>query len=423
MEVKVEKSRLLYKARELFEALERTTGDPGDLANTLKHIAQTAQQFFNADACAIVAMNPITKRFIASQIVSGDLPQSNTQTFEQPQPEWLAQEFLERSVLVVEDLASRPKLHNTFTQLAGIHSLAVLALRMKYYQSPLGALYLYFKQQQQFNTENLELFQFFADQTSFILQESWLLRRYQIVAHIGQHINHELATIDNLFQRLQKHIDDFLDISCAFLLTIYQPQTNTADLYVQEKGNFIQLKDKPLQGACKYVLETKKTLFIRQMSKEAEHLPFKMATIPGTEPKESFIFVPLVLRDVPLGVLSIQHNRSDAYNQDDLLILQLLANHIALARHNIRLYDRLSLLNETGQLITQQLDSEQTLQATVDKIREATGADIVVLYPYLAIEQHFALPPRTSGTLQASSPESLSPNHPDGIAVMMLQRE
>ncbi|MFL5655250.1 MAG: GAF domain-containing protein [Ktedonobacteraceae bacterium] len=419
----MEKSRLLHKARELFEALERTTGDPGDLANTLKHIAQTAQQFFNADACAIFAMNPITKRFIASQRVAANLPKSNMEALEQPHPEWLAQKFLEQSVLVVEDLALMPELHNTFTRLEEVRSLAVLALRMKYYQRPLGALYLYFKQQQQFNTEDLEIFQFFADQTSFILQESWLLRRYQIVAHIGQHINQELATIDNLFQRLQKHIDDIVDISCAFLLTIYQPQTNTADLYVQEKGNFIQLKDKPLQGACKYVLETKKTLFIRQMSKEAEHLPFQLAPIPGTDPKESFIFVPLVLRDVPLGVLSIQHNRPDAYNQDDLLIIQLLANHIALTRHNIRLYDGLSLLNETGQMLTQQLDSEHTLQATVDKIREATGADIVVLYPYLAIEQHFALPPRTSGTLQASSPESMSPNQLDGIAVMMLQRE
>src|SRR5947208_3000469 len=166
MEVKVEKSRLLHKARELFEALERTTGDPGDLANTLKHIAQTTQQFFNADACTIFAMNPITKRFIVSQIVSGDLPQSHTKTFEQPQPEWLTQEFLERSVLVIEDLTLMPELHNTFTPLEGMRSLAVLALRMKYHQKPLGALYLYFKQQQQFNADNLELFQFFADQTS-----------------------------------------------------------------------------------------------------------------------------------------------------------------------------------------------------------------------------------------------------------------
>ena len=75
-------TQLLHKARELFEALEQTTGNPGDLPNTLKHIAQTAQKFFSADACAIFAMNPITKRFIVSQNVAGNLPKSNTKAFE-----------------------------------------------------------------------------------------------------------------------------------------------------------------------------------------------------------------------------------------------------------------------------------------------------------------------------------------------------
>src|SRR5205823_12849148 len=171
--------------------LEQTTGDPGDLSNTLKHIAQTAQKFFNSDACAIVAMNPITKRLTRSQSVSRDLQKSNFEAFEPALPEWLFQKFLEQSVFVVEDLALMPELHNTFTPLKGVRSLAALALRMRYHQRAPGVLYLYFKQRKQFNTEELELFQFFAYQASLTLQETWLLRRHQIVAHIGQDINHE----------------------------------------------------------------------------------------------------------------------------------------------------------------------------------------------------------------------------------------
>jgi len=48
-------------------------------------------------------------------------------------------------------------------------------------------------------------------------------------------------------------------------------------------------------------------------------------------------------------------------------VLQLLANHIALALNNISQYDTLRSLHETGQLLTQQLDSGDTLQVTVDK--------------------------------------------------------
>ena len=38
--------------------------------------------------------------------------------------------------------------------------------------------------------------------------------------------------IDLLFQKLQKHLVDILDINYALLLAVYQPQTNTLDLYL-----------------------------------------------------------------------------------------------------------------------------------------------------------------------------------------------
>ena len=137
-------TQLLYKARELFEALEQTSGNLKDFPETLENIVQIAQKVFQADACAIFAMNPITKRLIRSQSVSRDLQKSNFEAFEQPLPEWLIQKFLEQSVFVVEDLALMPELHTTFTRSEEVRSLAALALRMKYHQKALGVLYLYF---------------------------------------------------------------------------------------------------------------------------------------------------------------------------------------------------------------------------------------------------------------------------------------
>jgi hypothetical protein len=76
-------SHLLHKARELSDILEQTTGEPGDLLHTLQHIAQTAGKFFAADASAVFAMNPITNRFVESQISVGNVLQSNKKAFEQ----------------------------------------------------------------------------------------------------------------------------------------------------------------------------------------------------------------------------------------------------------------------------------------------------------------------------------------------------
>ncbi|HKF38425.1 MAG TPA: GAF domain-containing protein, partial [Ktedonobacteraceae bacterium] len=236
-------------------------------------------------------------------------------------------------------------------------------------------------------------------------------------------INQELDTVDLLFQKLQRHAAGILDISHTLLLSVYQRQTNTAELYMQEEGRFIHKERRPMRGASQHAIETRQTLFIAHLSLEAERLPFQVAPIAGTEPKESFIFVPLVLRDEPLGALSIQHPEPHAYNQGDRFILELLANHIALALHNIRLYRSLYLLNETGEILTQQLDAEQTLQATVEKIRDATKADLVVLYPYESAYQRFMLPPRIAGTLlDPNSRESMSPNRPGGTAKQIVRR-
>ncbi|GHO96646.1 hypothetical protein KSF_066940 [Reticulibacter mediterranei] len=374
-------SQLLHKISKLLDALEPISQGPGDLTSTLQHIAQTAQTFFRADSCIIFAINPITSRFITFINTVNSL-QKDTISYQNSRSEEFAQEVLTQRVLLIENVELTPDHNNRFIKLEGIHSLGALALRMRHTHKPLGVLYLNFKQQQKFSAEDCELFQFFADQASNILQEAWLLRRYQEIARIGQEINQALTTVEILFQKLQRHVADILDIRYAFLLAVYQPQTNRLDLYLGEKGHSSIRADDPLVGACRYVIETQETLFIRELSKEAKTLPFQPIDIRNTEQLESLIFVPLILRGMSLGVLSIQHAQPNVYNQEDLFILQLLANDIALAIYNMRLYDSLSRLNETGQLLTQQLDSEQVLQATADKIRDVIKADFVILYPY-----------------------------------------
>ncbi len=73
--------------------------------------------------------------------------------------------------------------------------------------------------------------------------------------------------------------------------------------------------------------------------------------------------------------------------------------------------------------MTRQINAEQTLQAIVEKIRVATTADLVVLYPYEARNQRFLLPPCIAGDLlDSGSLVSMSPNRPDGAAKQILRR-
>ena len=307
-------------------------------------------------------------------------------------------------MLLVEHLEETPEYHSTFTQARGIKAFVGLALYMKYGQKPLGVLYLDFKDPQRFSPDDQELFQIFAEQASYILQETWLVRRYREVARIGQEINQELGTVDILFRKLHQHVAGILDVSYTLLLALYLSPINLLEIYIYDEGEISVHNNLPPGGAIQHVVETQETFFGRYMSKEEEQLPFQRTSVPETGRRESVIFVPLVLRGVSLGALSIQHPEPNAYNREDRLILELLGNHIALALYNIRLYDSLNRLNETGQFLTQQIELAQVLQETVDKIWQATEANSVILYPYDPSLQRFMLPPRISGTLLDSTP-------------------
>ncbi|MFL5702789.1 MAG: GAF domain-containing protein [Ktedonobacteraceae bacterium] len=408
---------------EISAGLVKTPGKPGDLNSIMQHIAQTAQDAFTTDACVILAFNPITGSFIGSQTV-GNLHSENEKLHDTPREEGVTQEVLRDGIILIENLETQPKYHNRFLHKEGFCAFAGVALRTRHRKRPLGVIYLDFREPRTFSSADRESFRNFAVQASFLLQEAWLAHYYEQIARIGQEANQSLATPEDLFQILQRYVDAVLDDKHMLLLAIYHPQTNTLDMHIKGNGETIFI-NRPIDvgGACKYIIDTQEPLFIRELSKEKELLSFEVINITGTPEKESLIFVPLVLRGVSLGVLSIQHPLPEAYGQEDLFVLQLLANYISLALHNMRLYNSLDQLHETGQLLTQQLESEQTLQATVDKIREATQADVVILYPYEADRQHFVLPPRIAGTLEASFPQGMGPGQSNDIVAVALQLE
>jgi len=413
----------LHRVNEVSADLVRTPGSLGDLNSVLRHIAQTAQDAFATDACVILAFNPITGTFIGSHIVVGDLHAKNELLHDKPRPNGVTQQVLAEGIVLVQDLDVTPQYHNPFTRKEGIRSLAGLAMLTRHRKRPIGVIYLDFRQPKAFNSIDYENFKIFATQATLLLQETWLEIHLEEVAHIGQEINHNLATAEDLFQELQTYVDNVLDESHTLLLGIYQSQTNTLGLHIkeQEQTSFMNI---PLQGAFKDVIETQESWFIRELSAEAQRIRLRVIenTI-GIEKKESLIVAPLTLRGEPLGILSIQHPLPKAYGQEDLFVLQLLANYIALALHNIRLYSSLTELNETGQILTQQLESEQTLEATVEKIRDATKADIVVLFPYEPVLRRFILPQRMVGNLLDPTYPEVTVLGPDDIAVIALDHK
>ncbi len=411
---------ILHRVNEVSARLIRRPRSLGDLHSILRHIAQTAQDAFDTDACVVLACNPITGKFIGSHVAVGDLHFKNEALHEKPRSNGVTQQVLREGLLLIQDLEEMPEYHNAFTRREDIRSFAGLALRTRHRQRPLGVIYLDYRHVGNFSSTDHEKFTSFATHAALLLQEIWLERHLEAVARIGQEINHNLATVEDLFHELQTYVDNVLDESHKLVLGIYQPQTDALDFHIREQRqtSFLSM---PLRGVYKQVVETWESAFIQELSAEAEDIQVSILDrSTGGDPKESLIIAPLTLRGEPLGVLSIQHSRPRAYGLEDLFVLQLLASYISLALHNIRLHSSLIQLNETGQILTQQIESEQTLQATVEKIQEATKANIVVLFPYEPVLHQFVLPPRMAGSLLDPAYPKATLLRPTDIAVLAL---
>lgn len=321
--------------------------EPGDISAAQQRIAEAAREIFEADICAIFALNPITGEFSSAPILSGTLRNPDGLVFEPPRHEGFTRKVLREGQLFVEDLGASPQWRSTFSDGEGIRAFAALALGAQPRPEPFAVLYIDFRELRQFDAAAREGFADFADQASSLLQQTWLLNRYRAVIRIGQDINQGLD-VEGLFRKLDEHVSGILDTTYFFMLAVYSGQTGTLDLYCKQEGAFKVEKNHPLTAGCRKVVEEKKTLAIESYSEDAkaDRLPvLDDLDAQDSRDPESLIFVPLLLRDMPLGVLSVQHLKPRAYDREDRHILEILANHVASALNSIRLFNDLERLS------------------------------------------------------------------------------
>ncbi len=219
-----------------------------------------------------------------------------------------------------------------------------------------------------------------------------LLERYEKVIELGREINRNISDHKTLFEQLCAGVEEFMGPGNTLLLVIHRPQTNRLDLYCHHQGRQLPLQEKAFDAdsLSARVLKSKKTLVYHQRTVQSPG-PIS-STVSGTEDTpdtESMIFVPLIVRELALGVLSLQHLEPNKYTAEDIRIMEMLGNQVALALSSQRLFRYLEGLNSAAQQLTQQLDQEQLLQDVVSRIKATTWADLAILYPYHKKEDKF----------------------------------
>jgi GAF domain-containing protein/anti-sigma regulatory factor (Ser/Thr protein kinase) len=360
----------------LVDLLTLPVGETGSLQQRLRQIAHAAMHIFSADYVSVLPLHPETRSAL-DPVVEPAHPHP-------PRTSQRAQHIVERGMLIVDSGAHLDELQEPFTTAAGIRTCVALPLRTRPSGIDLGVIYLDYREQRQFTPEEQRSLQAFADQASLALQQTWLLHRYAEVNRLGQAINSELTTVQLLFAKLRAGIADLLDCNYFFMLAVHQREHNTLDLYYAERGTEQHQLHSPFEGASAWVIDNQQPLLIQHLSANRAALPVAPVPIDDTESlEESLIYVPLIFRDRALGVLSVQHPEPNFYDEEDLQVLQLLGNQVALALNTIHLFDSLSQINQAGQTLVSELDLGLTalMQRVADLLRATVQADLVSLYP------------------------------------------
>ena len=177
--------------------------------------------------------------------------------------------------------------------------------------------------------------------------------KLKLLTEIGKEITSTLH-LDTILNTIYENVNSLMDAS-VFGIGIYRPDENAIDYRLAiENGKRYQPYTRSMEDKNQFpvwCIEKKKEIFINDVYKEYSRYisQFKDKDDVGmledaTQAADplSFIYIPLLFNNNPIGILTVQSFRKHAYNQYHLDILRSLASYITTAIQNANSYSKMT---------------------------------------------------------------------------------
>lgn len=243
--------------------------------------------------------------------------------------------------------------------------------------------------------ENARLF----DETKRLLGEAdRRAAELAIVNSVQQGLAAELD-VQAMYELVGERASDVFDCQVVDIAT-YDPATGMITYpFSVERGEHFEVPARQVMGFRRHVIESRQPLLITHDLRGLGVQLGQPAAIVG-EPARSAIFMPLIVGDDVLGVMSLQNlDREHAFDDRDVSLLGTIAASLSVALRTGRLIDEtrrrvaeLGTINDVGEAITAQLEVEPLLTLVGERTRDAFDADISYVALLDEDNAHFTFP-------------------------------
>ncbi len=246
-----------------------------------------------------------------------------------------------------------------------------------------------------FSQSDIEMGEAIADQLTVWLENRQLLEEAQYrsnlletAAEVSKAAS-SILDVDQLINTSVNFIRDQFDFYYVGLFLVDQPRqwavlragTGEAGHIQLEKGHRLKIGGGSMIGWC---VQHRQARIALDVGEEAVH--FQNPYLPDTH---SEMALPLISRDEVIGALTVQSVERGAFSDEDITLLQTMADQLANAIANARLFAQTQkALSETETLyrVTQELlsaDNEETVYKVAMDAIVQSGIDSSAIYTYI----------------------------------------
>jgi phosphoserine phosphatase RsbU/P len=202
-----------------------------------------------------------------------------------------------------------------------------------------------------------------------------------VLADIGRAISEAALDLERLAEVIYQQTGHIVDTS-MFQLGLFQDDRYRLLIWVvdgvRQPTREFQLTPDSL-GIVGWMRDSHRSLLVRDFEAERATLPAHPRYISDNPPR-SAVFVPLLMGDTALGAIAIQSRQANAFTEEHLRLLAIVANHAAAALEKARVYeqaqqraDHLAVLAE----VTKQINVLQPLPALYKQIVDLVARRLI----------------------------------------------